>query len=293
MDKSWTRYFSLLFSVLHVGSSCWSQKVQPDGACLQNCLWVIILTCVCLPCVAWWPVCGSSPGFGPRRVGWGSQGKSVWFQAGESGSWSTALSECSVEGCWSAGSSAGCATRRIHTNIQLKQTNKTPTHSVFHLFKGQKPEMVSDLLRLKIVSQCFSVMFLISCTSSSTRCLQRLFRKWAWSFSSSLYDVRHTWKLLGSDHHCKEIRQTGIRMMPQGYTNLWKMDILTFTDRLYLRSLLLPKYKRILRPGHQRLNSISQFNSLQVLTTTRWGPHIPANKKHQLTSGLPTKSEIC
>lgn len=55
---------------------------------------------------------------------------------------------------------------------------------------------------LKMVSQCFSVMFLMSCTSSSTRCLHRLLRKWDWSFSRSLYEVTHTWKLLGSHHLC-------------------------------------------------------------------------------------------
>lgn len=93
------------------------------------------MVCVCLPCVVWWPVCGSSPGFGLRRVGWGSQGTSVWFQAGGSGSWSTALSECSVEGYWSARSSAGCATIRIHINTQLKQKKKTLYVS---FIRGQK-----------------------------------------------------------------------------------------------------------------------------------------------------------
>lgn len=52
-------------------------------------------------------------------------------------------------------------------------------------------------------------------------------------------------------------------------------EITLLLDR---RSLLLPRYKRILRPGHQRLNSTSQLNNLHVLTTTRWGPQMPVVK---------------
>lgn len=61
---------------------------------------------------------------------------------------------------------------------------------------------------------------------------------------------------------------------------IWKWQrkgALFHTDLLYLRCFLLPRYRRIFSPGHQRLNSISQFSSLHVLTTTRCGPQIPEN----------------
>jgi len=55
------------------------------------------------------------------------------------------------------------------------------------------------------------------------------------------------------------------------------------TILLDLRSFLLPRYRRILRPGHQRLNSSSQLNNLHVLTTIRWGPQMPVDKnRHYL-----------
>lgn len=57
-------------------------------------------------------------------------------------------------------------------------------------------------------------------------------------------------------------------------SGMWKYMVRT--NLLCLRCLRLPRYRSIFSPGHQRLNSISQFSSLQVLTTTKWGPQIPA-----------------
>lgn len=73
---------------------------------------------------------------------------------------------------------------------------------------------------------------------------------------------------------------------PRGYilgenTNRTKSQVKIkhiFTILIDLRSLLLPRYRRIFRPGHQRLNSTSQLSSLHVLTTMRWGPQIPVAK---------------
>lgn len=156
---------------------------------------------------------------------------------------------------------------------------------------NRRPYTPSDrqthLLSPKTVSQCFSVMFLMSCTSSRTICLHLLLRKWLWSFISSLYDVTHTWKLLASPHHCGKIHTClQITINPLKASGSIKAikkknNSKRPTALNDLRALLLPKYRRIFRPGHQRLNSTSQLSNLHVLTTMRWGPQMPRNKNIQ------------